>query len=391
MMRQRPLRARGAALVALALCAFTIAEAGLLKPEVGVKGRVRSIAYDPEGAGMVLVATTAGLYAIADPWGADPHAHLLHKVEPRDILVLAPGGGRAARLRPWREGEYSVILLQIRGTDRPLTTALRIDEHLVSVRDLRLGYRGELVLTGLPEHPTDILGSRWSWRHWSKDGKLEKELTAEDRWPVVLGPAGRSVGYRTPQGLEVHVPGEEEPRTIPGPFRRAALSGDGIVALTDDLARPTSVNVSTAKGPKAPLASEPVFQVALSPSGTRAVVADRAGNVGSLTPDLERFRKPIPLVGGQAPTITSIVVDDDGRTTGAGVYGPPERNTRRRAWIASAKADGSTVRLAQVTLSKERAVPTILHVAENRVDRRPVVDVVIGELTDIHLVRLERP
>lgn len=390
-MLRRTRGARGGVVVLLVLFAVsTAAAAGLVKRATGLEGRVRSIAYDPEGQGTVLVATTEGLYAIPvpppGPPGVRPHARLLQGVQPGDILVLAPGGKGAAWLQPWRPGAYQVTRLAIQRNQHVLQQPLRIGSMPVPVRDALVAPRGQAILTGLPESLADVPGQDWSWQVWNSDGSPGEALPKMQRRAVVFGPGGEAVGYRVPGGLQVHnlVTGDKRSVNLPGPFRRVALSARGERVVTDNVNNASEFTFSTVSTTYKPLAPSPVAGVAISPDGNYTVVWYEGGTLSVMDagPPPSVTGTPVSLMGRPGVTVTSLHVDNAGRVTAAGVVGPPVPGQPREAWAIKVKGD-RVLRGPETFHLSERAVPRILWV------KRKIV--VIRELDDVHLVKLERP
>lgn len=319
-----------------------------LNAGVHFEGSPLYLVHDDE-TGTVIVGTGTANYEF--PRGDAPMVVPLpaeDQVGAGGYLVPAPGGGAVVRI-PGKQSAWSLYGLEGHSVSSAGDYSGMIESSGAWV--LKPGYRGNVVVVGVPLDTAEGTSGRWSWKFWT-DGRRVGEVITSKRVPLEIGPEGEVVGFLDTGSFRLFDRRANLKREVRGDYRKGALSKRGKAVLLNPFDSIEDVVIDRDNGFRrtVPIGS-PVRGLRLSPDGDRAVVLLGDGRVRRLNPRTgelgETTRIPLKEEGRQF--LSSALLDDEGDLTLGLLVRPRGAPSYQSGWIG-------LIREGQPPLSVEHPV-----------------------------------
>ena len=248
----------------------------VLKFEDGreLQGQVQRATIDRQG--VAWIATYRQLFRVVHD-----RPQLVESSPSRErLLSVAPGGERYAWLDS-RIAPYGHFAIELFDLNRPGTLIRELTSSRLprAFGALRWGRHGELMIGVTALQDSEGLGGEFLYTFWNRDGHLRQSMVLPGKRAAILGDRGQSLLLLGESSADSYGIKAEQLWTVKGRFRKGVLGTTGQVALLNPAQRIDEVHVVQSGRAKVLKFSAPVHDLAITPDGSRGVVATGDGEM----------------------------------------------------------------------------------------------------------------
>ena len=253
-----------------------------LKAGRDFQGEVRSASYDPRG--IAWVATTYQLFR-----AENGRTRLVDSAGDDRRIALAPGGERYAWLGS-RGAHFGQFNVELKALEQPIETLRDLDakEFPPGFGSLYLGSHGRLLVAIRPLQDLEGLRGEFGYAFFSGDGVKRGAVVRIGLRNAFLDDSGEAVLLLGESEVEAFAINGKDLWHVAERYENGALANGGAVALLNPSGKRAQVH-AIHRGVVTRLAvPAPVRSLAITPDGTRAVVASDGGELSLI--ELDRCR-----------------------------------------------------------------------------------------------------